>query len=129
MSTLIVGWIGLGNAGFPMAANLAKADYSLLVHDVDPDREIKFVVEYPKCRVAIPREEAFKACDVIITMLPNGKTVQDVLIGDHGIGRSLRAGIYMSAQITRVADHVQRHRCHRYELILANGHAGTWCRA
>ena len=95
MSALTVGWIGLGNAGFPMAANLAKANYSLLVHDADPDREIKFVAEFPKCRVASPREEAFKTRDVIVTMLPNGKTVQDVLIGEHGIGRSLRAGTHI----------------------------------
>ena len=33
-----VGFIGLGNMGGPMALNLAKAGFSLVVHDIDPKK-------------------------------------------------------------------------------------------
>lgn len=95
MSKPTIGWIGLGHAGYPMAANLPKANYSLLVRDADPTREHKFVKEYPNCQVAGLGEDAFQKCDIVITMLPNGKVVQDVLLGKNGIGRSLKAGTFL----------------------------------
>ena len=41
-----VGWIGLGNAGYPMAACLGKKEYRLIVQDADPARGSKFVEDY-----------------------------------------------------------------------------------
>ncbi|KAF2474979.1 2-hydroxy-3-oxopropionate reductase [Lindgomyces ingoldianus] len=87
-----VGYIGLGNAGYPMAACLGKKGYRLVVRDADLARGIKFVEEYPKCRVASSAAADFKDCDVVITMLPNGKVVKDVLLGDHGIAHHLKPG-------------------------------------
>jgi 3-hydroxyisobutyrate dehydrogenase-like beta-hydroxyacid dehydrogenase len=87
-----VGYIGLGNAGYPMAACLGKKGYRLIVRDADPTRGIQFVEEYPKCRVASSAADAFARCDVVITMLPNGKVVRDVVLGEQGIARHLKAG-------------------------------------
>ncbi|KAF2453701.1 2-hydroxy-3-oxopropionate reductase [Lineolata rhizophorae] len=92
MSLPTIGYIGLGNAGYPMAANLPRAGYTLVVRDADPEREKKFVHEFPSCRIAKPGKDAFNDCEVIITMLPNGKVVRDVVLGENGIGPALKAG-------------------------------------
>ena len=41
-----VGFIGLGNMGQPMALNLAKHGFPLVVHDIDPVAESFVVVEH-----------------------------------------------------------------------------------
>ncbi|KAH7132302.1 2-hydroxy-3-oxopropionate reductase [Dendryphion nanum] len=92
MDEFHIGWIGLGNAGYPMAACLAKKGYRLIVRDADPARGISFVEDYPKCRVATLDADSFNGCDTVMTMLPNGKVVRDVLLGDHGIASHLKPG-------------------------------------
>ncbi|KAF1995201.1 2-hydroxy-3-oxopropionate reductase [Amniculicola lignicola CBS 123094] len=87
-----IGYIGLGNAGFPMAACLAKKGYRLVVRDADPAKGIMFEGDYPHCRVATSAPESFSECAVVITMLPNGKVVRDVLLGEHGIAGHLKPG-------------------------------------
>ena len=37
-AALTVGFIGIGNMGWPMAANLGKAGHAVIVHDADPQR-------------------------------------------------------------------------------------------
>lgn len=63
--------------------------------DADPNREKKFTNEYPKCKVAGTEEDGFKDSGILITMLPNGKVVRDVLLGENGIARNLKAGVYL----------------------------------
>ena len=94
MSSSTVGYIGLGN-GYPMAACLGKAGYSPVVRDVDPNREKKFTDEYPKCKVAGTEEDGFGGSGILITILPTGKVVRDVLLGENGIARSLKAGMFL----------------------------------
>lgn len=87
-----IGYIGLGSAGYPMAACLAKKGHRLLVRDADPARGVRFVEEYPKCRIATSDPESYRNCNVVITMLPNGTVVKDVLLGEHGIAPHLKPG-------------------------------------
>jgi 3-hydroxyisobutyrate dehydrogenase-like beta-hydroxyacid dehydrogenase len=93
MEESTVGYIGLGNAGYPMAACLAKKGHRLLVRDADPARGIKFVADYPKCRVATSDPDSFQDCDIVFTMLPNGAVVKDVLLGERGIAPHLKPGM------------------------------------
>jgi 3-hydroxyisobutyrate dehydrogenase len=41
-----IGFIGIGNMGWPMAANLVAAGHAVTVHDADPDRVDRFVREH-----------------------------------------------------------------------------------
>jgi len=75
-----------------MAANLPKAGFKLVVRDVDPEREKKFVKEFPDAKIAGEGEGAFKDVDVLITMLPHGKVVQEVLLGEQGVAKGLKPG-------------------------------------
>lgn len=87
-----VGYIGLGNAGFSMASNIPKSGYKLIVHDVDTTKVQKAVSEWPNTTASNGQPEAFKDCEVVIAMLPQGKVVRDVLFGKANIASGLRPG-------------------------------------
>ncbi len=87
MSDLRVGFIGIGNMGWPMAKNILKAgnnvlqdDHKLHVFDIDKKRVAEFRQGGVGCdRLAEPAAVA-KASNVIVTMLPTGPIVRDVVL-------------------------------------------------
>ncbi|MBN9889015.1 3-hydroxyisobutyrate dehydrogenase [Salipiger abyssi] len=66
-----IGFIGLGNMGAPMAANLAKAGHEVTGFDV-AGATAEGVAQ------AASGPEAVKGAEVVITMLPNGAILRDV---------------------------------------------------
>lgn len=78
-----IGFIGLGNMGFPMASRLADAGHRLIVNDRDEGAVQRFQDEHPDARTAAD-EGAWQEADVIITMLPNSDIVEGVLT-DGGV--------------------------------------------
>jgi len=86
-----VGFIGLGIMGRPMARNLLRAGYSLVVHD----RNRAPVDELAKegARPANSCREVAGRCDVLITMLPNSPDVELVALGRDGIVEGARPGL------------------------------------
>ncbi|MFY0596040.1 MAG: 3-hydroxyisobutyrate dehydrogenase [Cognatishimia sp.] len=66
-----IGFIGLGNMGGPMAANLAKAGHEVTGFDM-ADVNIEGV------SIAKTGAEAANGADVVITMLPNGQILRSV---------------------------------------------------
>lgn len=66
-----IGFIGLGNMGGPMAANLAKAGHEVTGFDMAP-------VEIAGVTMAGSAAEAATGADVVITMLPNGQILRSV---------------------------------------------------
>ncbi|KAK1820203.1 hypothetical protein LTR12_005354 [Friedmanniomyces endolithicus] len=87
-----VGYIGLGNAGYSMASNLPKSGYNLIVHDTDPTKASRAASSWPNTTASDGNPSAFAPCDLLITMLPQGKIVREVLLGPHGIAKSLKRG-------------------------------------
>lgn len=85
-----VGFVGLGRMGWPMAANLVRAGYRLVVRDVDPERERRFAGEH--ARVLAGGPDGFAAAEVVVTMLPDGDDVREALLGDGGLAESLAPG-------------------------------------
>ncbi len=78
-----IGFIGLGIMGKPMAHNLLKAGFPLVVlnrHQEVTD-ELVAAGASPGAR---PRDIA-AACDVLITMLPDSAQVEQVLVGPNGV--------------------------------------------
>lgn len=92
MSVKTVGYIGLGKAGASMAANIPRAGFKLIVRDADPAREESFAKDNSNTTVAEKGEFGFKDCDVVVTMLPQGKVVRDVILGENGIAKGLKPG-------------------------------------
>jgi 2-hydroxy-3-oxopropionate reductase len=85
-----IGFIGLGIMGRPMAKNLIKAGYSLVVHSRSRP-PVDDVVAAGAKAAASPREVASQS-DVVITMLPNSPDVELVALGRNGIIEGARSG-------------------------------------
>ncbi len=81
----VVGFIGVGNMGGPMAANLIKAGMTVKAFDLSQEAVDKAVADGATA-VASAAEAALDS-DVVITMLPAGKHVRAVYEGEvigHG---------------------------------------------
>ena len=88
-----IGYLGLGNAGYPMAGTLSQAGYHLVVKDADPARAESFAKEFKNSTAAaVGDAKAFSDVDVLVTMLPNGEIVRDVLLGSDGLAKNLKDG-------------------------------------
>jgi 3-hydroxyisobutyrate dehydrogenase len=79
----IIGFIGLGNMGGPMAANLVKAGHSVRGFDLNPAALEALVAAGGK--VAASATEAARGADTVITMLPAGQHVRDVWMHQGGL--------------------------------------------
>lgn len=76
-----IGFVGIGAMGTPMAGNLARAGFRLAIADASPDRITDFLSMH-KAEVRNDLEALGRECGVVITMLPDGKTVRSVLTGE-----------------------------------------------
>lgn len=78
-----VGFIGTGTMGKPMALNLIKAGYRLVVYDINPaamsELKAKGALEGKSCKDVANRT------DTLITMLPNSADVEKAILGEEGI--------------------------------------------
>lgn len=79
-----IGFLGLGNMGGPMAANLIKAGHQLSVFDLS-QAAIDSVVALGATAFTSPQALAQAAPEVLITMLPAAPHVKSVYLGDDGL--------------------------------------------
>src|SRR5208282_1804500 len=78
-----IGFIGLGNMGAPMAANLVKAGHGVTGYDINPAALQALASAGGKA--AGSAAEAAKGADVVITMLPAGEHVREVWLHQGGL--------------------------------------------
>ena len=90
MSNPVIGFIGLGIMGKPMARNLLKTGYTLVVHN----RSRAAVDELAKegAQAAPNSQEVTRRSEIIITMLPDSPDVELVYAGDQGIFSGVKSG-------------------------------------
>lgn len=80
-----IGFIGIGNMGWPMSANLVNSGHQLIVFDINHDQAARFANEH-KATHAKTLQELGENCEAVITMLPNGKTVRSVMLEMESTG-------------------------------------------
>jgi len=87
----IVGFIGLGAMGLPMAKNIIKKGFPLVImphRNMEPVNILKGlgakVVKTPK--------EVAQESSIVITMLPSSKEVEEVILGEGGVIEGIKAG-------------------------------------
>ncbi len=81
-----VGFVGLGQMGRPMARNLIRAGVRLAVYDAAPGRTEAFAREIGG-RPAVGLPELAREAGTVITMLPDGQVVREVVLGrENGPG-------------------------------------------
>jgi 2-hydroxy-3-oxopropionate reductase len=85
-----IGFIGLGVMGKPMAKNLLKAGYTLMVYDILPD-PVKEVVA-TGAQEGTSSKEVAAFGEVIITMLPNSPEVKEAVLGPGGVLEGAKPG-------------------------------------
>jgi len=130
MANPTIGFIGLGIMGKPMARNLIKAGYPLVVHN----RSRGVVEELSKERAQTatsPREVAARS-EVVITMLPDSPDVELVYAGEQGIlagakeGRLLIDMSSISPIVARkLAQQAEKQGCDMLDAPVSGGEAGA----
>lgn len=83
----MVGFIGLGIMGKPMAKNLLKANVEVMGYDLNQEA-VKEICECGGKTGSL--KEIGENCDVIFTILPTGAIVQDVLFGKDGVTTNIK---------------------------------------
>jgi 3-hydroxyisobutyrate dehydrogenase len=93
---LDIGFIGLGVMGAPMATHLARAGHRLTLLDLDTVAATQLADTLGKpARVAATPQELAQACEVVITMLPDGQVVQQVTLADNGLLQGAHPGLLL----------------------------------
>ncbi|MFT3663870.1 3-hydroxyisobutyrate dehydrogenase [Piscinibacter sp.] len=88
--TTRIAFIGLGNMGGPMAANLHKAGFAVTAFDLSADAVAK--VQAQGVAVAASARAAVEGAAVVISMLPASRHVEALYLGEQGLLAKLAAG-------------------------------------
>lgn len=126
-----IGFIGLGNIGYPMAAQLLEAGFDLTVHDLIRERADRLVDKGAHWGATL--RDTVEGADTIITSLPGPKEVTQVFEADNGLLASLSGGqvwLEMStsdrALITRLADGLAEKQVTTMEATVTGGVANAY---
>ncbi len=112
----MIGFIGLGIMGQPMARNLLNAGYPVRVYDIR-SASVAALRKAGASEGSSPRDVASTA-DVVITMLPDSPDVEAVYLGPDGVFETLRPGMLV-IDMSSIAPRVSRELAGRAE------HAGA----
>jgi 2-hydroxy-3-oxopropionate reductase len=130
MTKPVIGFIGLGIMGKPMARNLIKAGYPLIVHNRSRAAVDELIRE--GAQAATDAKEVAGRTEIIITMLPDSPDVDLVYAGENGIFSALKSGTLLIDMSTispavarRLAGEAQRRGCDMLDAPVSGGEAGA----
>jgi len=130
MANPVIGFIGLGIMGKPMARNLLKAGYPLVVHN----RSRAAVEELAKegAKATATSKEVAGQSEVLITMLPDSPDVELVYAGENGVFAGAKPGTLLidmssiSPVVARkLAAEADRRGCDMLDAPVSGGEAGA----
>ena len=85
----IIGFIGLGNMGAPMAVNLVKAGHRVIGYDVNPNAVQALAAS--GVQAASSAAQAARGAELVITMLPAGEHVREVWLHQGGLIEAVKS--------------------------------------
>jgi 3-hydroxyisobutyrate dehydrogenase len=98
----VIGFLGLGKMGLPMAKNLAQADQTLIAFDPRPDPCAELRGNGTTCVSSM--DEVIVAADVIISVLPGGTGHRATFLGEAGIlARARKEQLYIDCSTADVS--------------------------
>lgn len=125
-----VGFVGLGIMGRPMARNLLKAGYELMVHNRSRSKAEELAKE--GASVAENPKGVAGSCEIIITMLPDSPQVEEVLAGENGVFEGIREGALLvdmstiSPVVTKeLAEKAREHGASMLDAPVSGGDVGA----
>jgi len=86
----VIGFIGIGKMGAPMAQNLLKAGYPLVVYDLR-EQAIENLVKAGAEKASSVQNLASRS-SIVITMLPASPDVEAVVLGPEGVIKGTKPG-------------------------------------
>jgi 2-hydroxy-3-oxopropionate reductase len=130
MNKPVIGFIGLGIMGKPMARNLIKAGYSLVVHNRSR-AAVEELIKDGTQAAGSPKEVAERS-DVIITVLPDSPDVELVYTSDQGVFAGAKPGMLLIDMSTispivarKLAASAQDRGCDMLDAPVSGGEAGA----
>ena len=85
-----VGFIGLGAMGRGMASNCARKGFKLVVFDINPEPVTDLVKLGARAAKSIA--DVAKSCSIIVTVLPTGREVDQIVMGIDGLFANAKPG-------------------------------------
>ena len=85
-----IAFIGLGNMGGPMAANLVKKGFAVTAFDLSAPMLESAVAS--GCHKAESAHAAIDGADAVVSMLPSGEAVRSLYLGVHGLLQAMTPG-------------------------------------
>ena len=92
MTSLRVGFIGLGTMGLPMARNLAKAGFPLSVTTKTFSKAEDFARDVPGTRAFKSAQEVGRESDVVVSSVPDAPEVEEVHLKERGTASGAARG-------------------------------------
>ena len=86
----VIGFVGIGNMGAPMAQNLLKAGYPLIVYDLS-EKAMESLTKVGAEKASSARDLASRS-PIVITILPASPDVETVVLGPEGILEGAKPG-------------------------------------
>ena len=125
-----VGFIGLGNMGGGMSANIQRAGYPMVVYDLR-EEAAKLLLE-GGARLANSPAEVASLCDITLTSLPGPKEVESVSTGPEGVLEGMKpGGIYIDLSTSRptlireIEPRFRQKGCHVLDAPVSGGKSGA----
>jgi 3-hydroxyisobutyrate dehydrogenase-like beta-hydroxyacid dehydrogenase len=126
----VIGFIGLGNIGTPMALRLADAGYQMVVHDVNPAAVQPFIAQ--GARGASSPAAVARESEIVFMSLPNSTIVEKVVLGPEGVLEGTRPGQIVVDLSTShpdstrtVAERLSKAGAHYCDAPVSGGRAGA----
>ena len=86
------GYVGIGNMGGPMAANLARTGSEVIIGDLNTASVEAFTTEHETARPANGLAAVGQDAEAVFTCLPNGKIVREAVLGEGGVAEGMAEG-------------------------------------
>jgi 3-hydroxyisobutyrate dehydrogenase len=87
---LRVAFLGLGNMGAPMALNLVARKYDVIGFDVQQSSRASFTAAGGQAAAHLA--DAIEDANLVITMLPSGRELKSIYLGEHSLIEKIKAG-------------------------------------
>lgn len=86
----IIGFVGLGAMGLPMASNLVRKGFSVIGYDIDPGKVNRLVALGAQAGGSVAATAA--EASIVVTILPATKEVEEVVLGAQGVLPNMKKG-------------------------------------
>jgi 3-hydroxyisobutyrate dehydrogenase len=125
-----LGFIGIGAMGRHMSVNLVKAGYDVTVYDIRREA-MEYPMQFGAKPGSSPSDIAQKS-DIILTSLPSTDALENVVLGDHGMMKSMRSGSILidtstvsPSTIQKIAVVLKEQQLHVLEAPVSGGVEGA----